>query len=93
MRGGEIMANIKSAIKRIDVANKNNARNKSIRTEVKTAMKKFEAALEAGNIDEARELLKLVDKKLKNATTKNVMHKNAAARKMSHLASKLNKVS
>lgn len=87
------MANIKSAIKRIDVANKNNARNKAIKTEVKTATKKFEAALESGNIDEARELLKLVDKKLKQASNKNVMHKNAAARKMSHLATKLNKAS
>lgn len=87
------MANIKSAIKRIDVANQNNARNKAIKTEVKTAIKKFEASLEAGNIDEARELLKLVDQKLKKATNKNVMHQNAAARRMSHLAIKLNKAS
>ena len=65
------MANIKSAIKRIDVANKNNARNKMVKTEVKTSIKKFEAALNAGNIDEARELLRLVDSKLKNATNKN----------------------
>ena len=87
------MANIKSAIKRIDVANKNNARNKMVKTEVKTSIKKFEAALNAGNIDEAKELLRLVDSKLKNATNKNVMHKNAAARKMSALATKLNKAS
>ena len=87
------MANIKSAIKRIDIANQNNARNKAIKTEIKTATKKFDAAIQAGNIDEAKELLKLVDKKLKYATSKNVMHKNAAARKMSHLAIKLNKAS
>ncbi|EFI42400.1 MULTISPECIES: 30S ribosomal protein S20 [Peptoniphilus] len=85
------MANIKSAIKRIDVIKRNNARNKSIKTEVKSAVKKFESALEAGNIDEARELLKLVDKKLKKAAHNNIVHKNAAARKISRLTLKFNK--
>lgn len=84
------MANIKSAMKRIDVANRNNETNKSIRTSVKTATKKFEQALDAGNIDEARELLKVVDRKLKKASTKKVIHKNNAARHMSRLAKKLN---
>ncbi|SHH27009.1 small subunit ribosomal protein S20 [Anaerosphaera aminiphila DSM 21120] len=86
------MANIKSAIKRIDVANRNNERNKAMKTEVKSSIKKFEQALNAGNIDEARELLKLIDKKLKKAAHKNIIHQNAASRKMSRLTLKLNKV-
>ncbi|WP_138159298.1 30S ribosomal protein S20 [Peptoniphilus catoniae] len=85
------MANIKSAIKRIDVAKRNAERNKSVKTEVKTAIKKFEQALELENISEARELLKTVDKKLKKAAHKNVIHKNTASRKLSRLAKKLNK--
>ncbi|RVU55343.1 30S ribosomal protein S20 [Anaerosphaera multitolerans] len=87
------MANIKSAIKRIDVANRNNERNKAMKTEVKTNIKKFEQALNSGNIDEARELLKIIDKKLKKAAHKNIIHKNNVARKMSRLTLKLNKVS
>lgn len=85
------MANIKSAIKRIDVIKRNTARNKSTKTAIKTIIKKFDSALDAGNIDEARELLKVADKKLKKAASKNVIHKNAASRKISKLASKLNK--
>ncbi|MGO3752349.1 MAG: 30S ribosomal protein S20 [Peptoniphilaceae bacterium] len=85
------MANIKSAIKRIDVSRRNAARNKSVKTEMKSVIKKFENEVSAGNLDEARDLLKLVDKKLKKAATKNIIHKNAASRKLSRLAKKLNK--
>lgn len=85
------MANIKSAIKRIEVGRRNNLRNKARKTEIKTAIKKFESALTAGNFDEARELLKVVDKKLKRASAKNVIHKNEAARKVSRLTKRLNK--
>ncbi|WP_455257837.1 30S ribosomal protein S20 [Peptoniphilus asaccharolyticus] len=84
------MANIKSAIKRIDVAKRNAARNKSVKTEIKNYIKKFESAIDSGKVDEARELLKLTDKKLKRAVTKNVFHKNNASRKISKLAKKLN---
>ncbi|MGO1579928.1 MAG: 30S ribosomal protein S20 [Peptoniphilaceae bacterium] len=85
------MANIKSAIKRIDVSRRNAARNKSVKTEMKSVIKKFENEVSAGNLDEARDLLRLVDKKLKKAATKNIIHKNAASRKLSRLAKKLNK--
>ncbi|CDZ75135.1 30S ribosomal protein S20 [Peptoniphilus sp. ING2-D1G] len=85
------MANIKSALKRIEVAKRNAARNKSIKTGIRTEIKKFEGALSAGNIQEARDLLRTVDKKLKKAAHKNVIHKNAASRKLSNLAKKLNK--
>lgn len=84
------MANIKSAIKRIQVAKRNELQNKYRNTQVKTAIKKFNQALDLGKLDEAKELLKDVDKKLKTAATKNVIHKNQASRKISRLTKKLN---
>ena len=84
------MANIKSAIKRIQVAKRNELLNKYRNTQVKTAIKKFNQALDLGKLDEAKELLKDVDKKLKTAATKNVIHKNQASRKISRLTKKLN---
>ena len=54
-------------------------------------MRNFEETLEAGKIDEARELLKTVDKKLKVAANKKVISKKSASRKISSLAKKLNK--
>ena len=86
------MANIKSAIKRIGTPKKETLRNKSVKTNVKTTIRKFETALDKGNLDEARELLQVVDKTLKNAASKNVIHKNAASRRLSRLTKKLNKV-
>ncbi|WP_409228234.1 30S ribosomal protein S20 [Gudongella sp. SC589] len=85
------MANIKSAEKRILVTAKKTALNKSKKTEIKTYIKKFESAVANGNFDEARALLKVIDKKLKRAAHKNVIHTNAAARKVSRLTKALNK--
>ena len=84
------MANIKSSQKRIEVAKRNTLRNKSRKSAIKTYIKKFEAAIEANELDQARELLKLVDKKLKQAESKNVIHKNRVASVTSRLAKKLN---
>lgn len=84
------MANIKSAIKRIDVARRNAERNKPIRTEMKNAVKNFNLALDEDRIEDAKKLLVLADKKLKRAASKNVIHKNQASRKISRLAKKLN---
>lgn len=84
------MANIKSAMKRIEVAKRNELNNKIRKTQVKTTIKKFEKALEANELDAAKELLKLVDKKLKKAANHNVIHKNQASRKISRLTRKLN---
>ena len=84
------MANIKSSQKRIEVAKRNNLRNKSRKSEIKTYIKKFEAAVEAGNLEEAREIFKVVDKKLKQAESKNDIHKNRVAATTSKLARKLN---
>ncbi|MDD7362761.1 MAG: 30S ribosomal protein S20 [Peptoniphilus sp.] len=86
------MANIKSAMKRIDTTKKQTLYNKRVKTGMKTTIRKFEAAVEQGNVDEARELLRTVDKDLKKAASKNVIHKNAAARKLSRLTKKLNHI-
>lgn len=85
------MANIKSAEKRIRTIKKRTALNRSRKSEIKTYIKKFDLALGNGNIDEAKELLKIIDKKLKRAACKNVIHKNNASRKVSALTKKLNK--
>ncbi len=84
------MANIKSALKRIKVNKTKHDINKSIKSELKTYIKKLNLAIEDSKLDEARELLKVVDKKLKKAALKNILHKNAAARQMSKLSHKLN---
>ena len=59
--------------------------------QLKTIIKKFDQAVDSGKFDEARQILKVVDKKLKKATSKNVLHKNAASRQLSRLSKKLNK--
>lgn len=86
------MANIKSAKKRILVINKKTEVNKSRKSEIKTYIKKFETALNEGNYEKAQEYLRICEKKLYQAAAKNTIHKNAAARKVSRLAKKLNKV-
>lgn len=86
------MANIKSAIKRIDITRKQTARNKSVKSEIKTYVKKFEKALEDKDIENANELFKTVDKKVKKAAAKGIIHKNQASRTSSRLAKKLNSI-
>ena len=84
------MANIKSAKKRIEVAKYRTELNKGKKTEIKSYVKKFDQAIESGNIEEAKELIKMIDRKLKRATNHNIFHKNASSRKLSHLTKKLN---
>ena len=87
------MANIKSAIKRIDVTKKETLKNKSRKSEIKTYIKKFELAIEENNFELANELLRTIDKRLKQATEHSVFHKNAASRKVSKLSKKLHDAS
>ena len=84
------MPNIKSAIKRTKVIEKKTLRNNMIKSSYRTAVKKFEQAVEAGNKDEATALLKDATKKIDQAWSKGVIVKNTAARKKSNLAKKLN---
>ena len=84
------MPNIKSAIKRVNVIEKKTLRNNMIKSGYKSAVKKFEHAVEAGNKEEAAKLLALATKKVDQACTKGVIVKNTAARKKSNMAKKLN---
>ena len=84
------MPNIKSAIKRVSVIEKKTLRNNMIKSGYKSAVKKFEQSVEAGNKEEATKLLALATKKVDQACTKGVIVKNTAARKKSNLAKKLN---
>ncbi len=86
----KILANIKSAKKRILITEKQTAINKARKSEIKTYIKRFEKSVENGNLDEARALLKTIDKMLKRAAHKNIIHMNNASRKISHLTKKLN---
>lgn len=86
------MANIKSAKKRVLVAERNAARNKAIKTGVKTATKKVLAAIEAKDKTAANEALVNATKTIEMAASKGVYHKNTAARKVSRLAQAVNKM-
>jgi len=86
------MANIKSAKKRILVNRTKADRNKAIKSGVKTAMKKVFAAIEAGDKDAANAALVAATKTIEMAATKGVYHKNNAARKVSRLATAVNKM-
>ncbi len=80
------MANIKSAKKRILVAETRTARNKAIRSKVKTAIKKVEAAVAAGDKAAAQAALLAATSEIDKAATKGVYHANNASRKVSRLA-------
>lgn len=84
------MPNIKSAIKRVDITEKKTLRNNMIKSGYRTAVKRFEQAIEAGNVEEATKLFSEATKKIDQACTKGVIVKNTAARKKSNLAKKLN---
>ncbi len=84
------MANIKSAQKRISVINKKTAKNRRIKDHIKSVTKNFEKALAEGDFAAAQEKLRLLEKKLDKAASKNVIHKNKAARKVSRLTRKFN---
>ena len=84
------MPNIKSAKKRVKVIEKKTLRNNMIKSEYKSAVKKFEEAVAAGKIEDAKVLLSQATKKIDQACTKGVIVKNTAARKKSNLSKKLN---
>ncbi len=86
------MANIKSAKKRILVNQTKAARNKSIKSSVKTAIKKVDAAIAAKDAAAAKEALLAATSAIDKAATKGVYHKNTASRKISRLNLAVNKL-
>ena len=83
------LPNIKSAKKRVLVAEARNARNKAERSAMKTAVKKFEAAAAEGNRTEAEGAYKVAVKAVDKAAAKGILHKNNAAHKKSAMTLKL----
>ncbi len=86
------MANIKSAQKRILVNEKKAARNKSIKTGVKTSVKKVHAAIAANDKEAATAALQAATSKIEKAASKGVFPKNTASRKVSRLALAVNRM-
>ena len=86
------MANIKSQKKRILTAEKARQRNRAVRSELKTEIKKVRAAVEAGDKDTAQAACNKASRLLDKAVTKGVIHKNQAAKRKSGIANLVNKL-
>jgi small subunit ribosomal protein S20 len=86
------MANIKSAKKRILVNRAKALRNQMAKSQLKTFIKKFNAAVAAGDKAAATELYTVVVKKVDQAVARGILHKNNAAHKKSEYTLKLNKM-
>lgn len=86
------MANIKSAKKRILVERRNAAKNKAIKSRVKTAVKKVDAAIAANDKAAAATALTAAISEIDRAATKGVFHKKTASRKISRMSIAVNKI-
>ena len=84
------MPNIKSAKQRVLVIEKKTAVNKAVKSALKTQIKKFLAAVTAGNKEEATKLYPETVSAIDSAASKGILHKNNAANKKAKLAKKLN---
>ncbi len=80
------MANIKSQIKRNRTNEQARVRNKSVRSSVKTAVRRFRAAADAGDRETATAELRTASRALDKAASKGVIHANQAANKKSAMA-------
>ena len=86
------MANIKSAKKRILVNQKKALQNQMVKSQLKTVIKKFNAAVEAGDKAVATDLYRLACKKTDQAVAAGILHKNNAAHKKSEFTKKYNAI-
>jgi small subunit ribosomal protein S20 len=80
------VANIKSQIKRNKQNEKARQRNKAVKSELKTSVRKFREAADAGNVEEATLAMRVAATKLDKAASKGVIHKNQAANRKSAIA-------
>jgi len=86
------MPNIKSAKKRVDVTAAKKLENQMVRSQMNTAVKKFNAAIAQNNVALADELLPHAASKIDNAAHKNIIHKNNANRKKAQIAKALHQL-
>ena len=84
------MPNIKSAIKRVKTNEKKKAQNITIKSDMRTAVKKVEAAIVLNDTNAAASTFTEATRKLDKAASKGLIHKNAVARKKSRLMKKMN---
>ena len=80
------MANIKSQLKRIKTNEKARQRNKAVKSSLKTSIRRFRTAADAGEREAALEALQVASRQLEKATSKGVIHANQAANKKSAMA-------
>jgi small subunit ribosomal protein S20 len=88
-RNRTAVANIKSQIKRIKTNEKARLRNKSVKSALKTAVRKFREAAESVDVETATTAMRAASRQLDKAASKGVIHKNAAARRKSRLIKRL----
>ena len=86
------MPNIKSAKKRVKVSDVKTLQNKMTKSALRTAMKKYESAVSAGDKANAEKAYAVAVKKLATAAAKGIIHRNNAARKKSQYALALNRM-
>ena len=86
------MPNIKSAKKRVKVIETKTLQNKKFKNQMRTIVKKYNAALASGNKEEATTAYKAAVKKIDQAVAKGILHKNNAAHKKSEFTLALNKL-
>ena len=86
------MANIKSQMKRNRQNVKRQLRNKAVRSEMRTRTKNALAAAKSGDVAGAEEALRLAQKQFDVASTRNVLHRNTAARRKSSLTRQVNEL-
>ena len=80
------MANIKSQLKRIKTNEKARQRNKAVKSSLKTSVRKFREAADAGDRDTAVQAMTTASRELDKAASKGVIHKNQAANRKSAMA-------
>ncbi|MDD3839080.1 MAG: 30S ribosomal protein S20 [Clostridia bacterium] len=86
------MPNIKSAKKRVKIIETKTLRNKSVKSAMKTHIRKFESAIQEGDKEKSKSLLDITQKEIDKAAAKGIIHKNTAARKKSLLTKSYNKL-
>ncbi|MDP9727361.1 30S ribosomal protein S20 [Alicyclobacillus tolerans] len=84
------MPNIKSAEKRVHVTKRRTLRNASLRSALRTTLKKFDVTLSQNDVEQARQALRIATRALDKAATKGIIHRNTASRKKSRLTRRFN---
>ncbi len=84
------MPNLASAAKRVRQNERNRVRNRALKAELKTETRKLSDALHDGKLDQAKDLLSKVTKKLDQVAAKGALHRNTASRRKSRLARRVN---